>query len=288
MIVNLSIIIIYPLFKFGIVHSYELLFRDVPDLNESLSSSDPFSHPIFKDMIEKIGSDTEIIHKSLYPRKYMIYICLLVLVPLSFTVINIYFVINLPAMYIGVFVAVVLYFWIGLVPTTIGYSSFAILTQNHLIEITLGIMSFRIECISFNYITHVKISPGFFKETMSILFYSKELPLTYYTVSSEKETNAIFKHLDIVQDDDALKYHTHSITQDTRFIIGIISVPIIIILLLFYIGIGIAFYPLSVKITLFIAPTIWMSFLMILFGILSSNNDSKNFIRKLNLVEEEN
>jgi len=291
MVFNLLISVFIPILLYGIVNSFQLLFQHVTDLEESISSLDPFSHPVFKDLKKEIGEDAEIIHKIIYPRKYSIYNCIIILIPLSFMIINIFFVVSMPVKYIGVLIASVFCFWFYYISVYIEYSDIVILTQNHVITI-IDSYTRSGSCYSINKITHVNVTPYYFNEGAHIEIYSdeKDIPnritphhIASYAVYSEEELNTILQHLDI--DDDGI-YQTHLLSKTPhRIYTGFIVVPIITIMILFYVGIRLRIFPLAVKIVLMVAPTFWIIFMI--FLCLYCRNQTE-YQRKQKIVEDEN
>jgi len=92
MIVLVTPVLLTP-FKHGIMDSFEILRKPVPDLVKLLSekSLEPFSHPIFKNVIELIGEDDEIAYISIYPKKSMMLFVSGIFGPIYIILINIFF-----------------------------------------------------------------------------------------------------------------------------------------------------------------------------------------------------
>jgi len=73
--------------------------------------------------------------------------------------------------------------------------------------------------------------------------------------------------------------------RGAEYIYGFIIVPIITIMILFYVGIRLRIFPLAVKIVLMVAPTFWIIFMI--FLCLYCRNQTE-YQRKQKIVEDEN
>jgi len=171
----------------------------------------------------------------------------------------------------------------------LGHTNVSILTQNHLIDMNAGYIDPCINCYSLNDITKVTTYQTYFHSApMSI--YSKEKLISRVYVYSEHELNTIFKHLDIVQEEPDI-FHYQSKTKNQRLLLGVVYIPTIIIIIIYYIGIGTEIYPSDVKIALALVPVLWMvigfvgSFVSDVFKALVNQ---KQFKRNLNETISDN
>jgi len=251
---------------YGPMALYQLLSQSVPDLKTSVESPDPFSHPIFKNIVKKIDEDEERILLLHSRDKKNSFFGILCLIPAFCFVLNMQFWLpgGIPSMMAGFMDLINFFPWISVLLLVILEDSIQIITQKHLIVIdSSNSCSY---CYSLDDITRITISSPTditFDTSLVVSFYGKDsqhgeypkrVPPTISTIhlKSEDEINRILQHLNITD----LKPLPQTLYKRQCVVTYVVITLLLVIAFYVMVRFGFAWY---ILLGLTLAPSFWLA-----------------------------